>query len=122
MSNLPDPGSDGPAPRDERQPTPAELRSLGLLRVLVTLLTGTMILGIAALVTLLYLRLPGASSVTPPPPTLPDGLTLPAGATAQAVTAGQGWWAIVTAEGSILLYDGDGALMRELQAEELAPE
>jgi len=118
MSQLPEPG-----PAHERQPNPAELRGLALLRVLVTLLTGTMILGIVALVVLLYLRLPGASSDAPvAPPSLPDTLRLPEGAAAQAVTAGPGWWAIVTTEGDILLYGADGTLLRRVPAAELAPE
>ena len=104
---------------DERQPTPSELRGLTLLRGLVVALTATMIVGIVAMVALLYLRLPGGA--TPPaPPALPPGLVLPEGATAQAVTAGPGWWAIVTAEGDILIYDAAGALARRLSASELA--
>jgi len=103
----------------ERAPTAAELRGLRLLRVLVTVLTGTMIAGIVALVLLLYLRLPG--SATPAaPPALPDAIALPEGARAQAVTAGPGWWAVVTRAGDILIYDAGGALTRRIAASELA--
>jgi hypothetical protein len=118
MSQLPEPG----AP-DQRQPNPGEVRSLALLRVLVTVLTATMILGIVALVTLLYLRLPGGASDAPAAlPALPDTLRLPEGETAQAVTAGQGWWAVVTTGGDILLYGAEGALVRRVPAAELAAE
>ena len=80
-----------------------------------------MIAGIAAMVVLLYLRLPGgATASAPPAPALPDAITLPDGAHAQAVTAGPGWWAVVTGEGDILLYDAAGTLLRRIAAEELA--
>jgi hypothetical protein len=103
----------------ERAPTDAEMRGLRLLRVLVTVLTGTMIVGIAALVLLLYLRLPGPAT-SAAPPALPDAITLPEGARAQAVTAGPGWWAVVTQAGDILIYDASGAMTRRLRAAELA--
>ncbi|RDC75495.1 hypothetical protein DLJ49_00925 [Rhodovulum sp. 12E13] len=105
------------------------MRGLRLLRGLVTVLTATMIAGIAAIVVLLYLRLPGGATASAPPapaplpaqlPALPGSITLPEGARAQAVTAGPGWWAVVTRAGDILLYDAEGTLLRRIAAEELA--
>lgn len=120
MPDLPDP-SRSAAPR-AADPDPAELRGLKLLRVLVTILTATMIAGIVALVWLMYTRLPGGATASPPPPALPAAIALPEGATAQAVTAGPGWWAVVTVSGDILLYGADGALLRRIPAAELAGE
>ena len=110
---------------DERQPTPGELRGLRALRVLVTLLTVTMIAGIIALVALLYTRLPGGATAPAPPappvpPGLPEAIALPEGAAPQAVTAGPGWWAVVTRSGEVLFYDAEGALLRRIEAGELA--
>ncbi len=124
MPDLPDPDTD-PGPQ---APSPAELRGLRLLRVLVTILTGVMIVGIVALVVLMARGLdrmsPPAGQTparTPAPlPALPDTLELPAGASVQAVTAGPGWWAVVTQAGEILLFDADGALLRRIPAPELA--
>ena len=125
MPDLPDP-SRSPEPRPvatgAHAPDPAELRGLKLLRVLVTILTATMIAGIVALVWLMYTRLPGGATASPPPPALPAQIALPEGERAQAVTAGPGWWAVVTEGGDILLYDGDGALTRRIPVAELAGE
>ncbi len=104
---------------DAPEPAPADLRGLRFLRVLVTLLTATMIIGIVAMVALLYTRLPGASSA-PTVPNLPEALALPEGAVPQAVTAGPGWWAVVTDAGDILLFDADGAFLRRIEAAELS--
>ena len=119
MQDLPD----TPRRPDERRPTPDELRGLTLLRVLVTVLTATMIAGIVAMVLLLYTRLPGgASDGAARLPALPEAIALPAGEEAQAITAGPGWWAVVTRGGDILLYDAGGALLRRIAAAELAAE
>ena len=57
-------------------------------------LTATLILGVITVVVLLVIRLSALQSA--PPPVLPDALALPAGETAQAVTLGTGWVAVVT--------------------------
>ena len=95
------------APTDEELP----LALKGLQR-LVTVLTLTMIAGIGVIAALLIIRLSGPQS-----PTLPDQLTLPAGVEAQAITAGPGWYAVVTTGGRILIYGQDGALRREIDVE-----
>lgn len=90
---------------DAPSPEPANLR---FLRLLVTVLTTVMILGIAAVVGLLILRLS-----TPPRPTLPDAVTLPEGVRADAVTFGAGWYAVVTDAGTILIFDSATGELRQ---------
>ena len=102
---------------------PPEPRNLRFLRWLVIVLTGTMILGIATLVTLAVLRFP--RSEAPPPAStgllaapLPDGFRLPEGVEIEAVTRAQDWFAIVTRDGEILIYDAQsGALRQRLRPE-----
>lgn len=70
----------------------------------------TMIGGVIAVVTLLVTRLPDASAL----PALPAGLTLPGGATAQAVTFAEGWLAVVTTDGRLMIFSrADGRLISE---------
>lgn len=78
---------------------------LAWLRRLVTGLALVMALGILALVAILWLRLS-----QPPLPVLPDGLVLPDGARAAAVTFARDWTVVVTEAGEILLYDRSGGL------------
>lgn len=85
---------------------PPRLRSL---RILVTVLTGTMIAGVLTIVVLLVI------SMTRTPPVeigLPDTLTLPAGETATAFTQGRNWIGVVTLDGGgaerIHLFNRDG--------------
>ena len=67
-----------------------------------TVLTATMILGVLTIVALLVIRLQA-----PPPPVLalPDAIALPGGTEALAVTHGPSWYAVVTADQRILLFD-----------------
>jgi hypothetical protein len=83
--------------RMEADPPP-ELR---FLKLLVAALAATMIAGILAIVTLLALRLPGQ----PPPLALPEGLTLPPGARAEALSFGRDWVVVLTEDGAALVYD-----------------
>ena len=71
-------------------------------------LTLTMIGGVITVVTLIVTRMPLAT--TGVVPSLPDTVTLPDGATARAVTIGQGWFAVVTTGDVILIYNTDGTL------------
>ena len=84
--------------------------SLRFLKTLVTVLTITMILGVITVVAVLVTRLQQVS----PAPGLPAGLILPAGITAQAVTMGTGWIAIVTNDNRILIFDNDGTLLQDI--------
>ena len=89
----------------EGGPEPANLR---FLRRLVTVLTVVMIGGLVLVVGLLVQRL------RVPSVPVPEALALPDGATAQAVTRGPGWWAVVTTDGRILIFDAGGALAQEI--------
>ena len=84
--------------------------SLRLLKHLVTVLTITMIVGVITVVGVLVTRMPRPEAR----PALPPGFTLPAGATAQAVTFGTGWIAVVTQQNHILIYDPDGKLLQDV--------
>lgn len=83
---------------------------LRLLRWLVTGLAMVMGLGMVALVALLWLRLG-----QPMLPDLPDAITLPDNAQAQAVTFARDWIVVVTDAGEVLMYDRSGALRDRLQ-------
>ncbi|TFL18918.1 hypothetical protein DR046_07925 [Jannaschia formosa] len=92
----------------DKVPEPPNLR---FLRLLVTVLTSVMIVGLVIVVTLLVQRL------RVPSVTVPEALALPEGARAQAVTRGPGWWAVVTEDGRILIFDAAGTLVREIAVE-----
>lgn len=80
---------------------------------MVTALTGVMIVGIVAIVVLLALRLQRTDGAHLPP--LPATIALPQGIMARAVTAGPGWYAVVTDDDRILIYDAaSGALRRDI--------
>lgn len=71
----------------------------------------TMIGGVITVVGLLVTRLPMAGATAP---TVPTELALPAGTTAQAVTFGAGWTAIVTTDNRILIFGADGKMRQEI--------
>ena len=99
--------SEGPG--DEEISLPPELATL---RRLVTGLTAVMIAGFLLLITLLVIRLWTA----PAPLALPDEIVLPDGAEPLAVTTGPDWFAIVTRDERILIFDrADGALLQEVE-------
>lgn len=93
---------------DEPSLSDADARGLRFLKVLVTVLTATMILGMAVLVVLFATRFPDPRADRAPAALLPDTLRLPADATPLAVTAGPGWWIVVTEAGEVLVYDMAG--------------
>ncbi len=88
-------------PLDEQVPAeePANLR---FLRRLVTVLTATMILGVGLIAVLLVARLSQTPELT-----LPDTITLPGGARPIAITAAPNWYAVVTSNDEILIFDRD---------------
>ncbi len=89
---------------------PEGARTLRFLKTLVTVLTVTMIAGVLTITALLVIRLN-----TPTQLTVPASIDLPDGATATAFTRGVGWYAVVTADDRILIYDtDDGTLIQEL--------
>ncbi|WP_136685919.1 DUF6476 family protein [Falsirhodobacter xinxiangensis] len=84
---------------------------LRLLKGLVTVLTVAMIAGVIAVVWLLVTQLPRAMRAGPE---LPETISLPDGATAQAITFGQGFVAVVTDDRRILIFAPDGTLRQEV--------
>lgn len=88
---------------DANQGLPPGLR---FLKGLVITLMITMIVGVIAVVGLLVTRMPDATAA----PTLPETITLPDGLTAEAVTLGKGWFAIVTSDQKLLIYTTEGSL------------
>ncbi len=106
QSPQPGTGQNGAPGTGQPAPEPGNLR---FLRLLVTILTGTMIAGLLVLIALLVIRFPSAT--TP----LPDAISLPDGAQAQAFTVTPGWYAVVTTDDRILIYNrSDGALRQEI--------
>jgi hypothetical protein len=75
---------------------PANLR---FLRRMVTVLTAVMICGVLVVTTLLVTRLSGKR------PALPEIITLPDGKTASTFTQGDDWYAVVTTDNQILIFD-----------------
>lgn len=73
---------------------------LRFLKTLVIVLTVSMIVGVITIVALLVTRLQGGGALP-----VPDSIALPDGATAQAVTAGNDWYAVVTTDNRILIFD-----------------
>lgn len=87
-------------------PPPPGLR---LLQVLVTVLMLVMIFGIVGILGLIWHRYSNARAP------LPEVITLPSGATATAYTQGTDWYAVVTADDQILIFDrATGKIRREI--------
>ena len=95
------------APKGESADRPPELR---FLKLLVSVLAGTMILGLITIIALIVIRFPAAMS---PRPSLPGALTLPEGTRAEAVTMGRGWIAVVTDTDEILILDAKTGALRQ---------
>jgi hypothetical protein len=103
--------TDAPDPSRDPIPDPALPPGLRFLKGLVIVLTLTMIIGVITMVALLVTRMPQAFVSAPP---LPEGLSLPEGAKAQAVTFGTGWIAVVTTDNRIMIFGPDGKLRQEV--------
>ncbi|SPH18658.1 hypothetical protein DEA8626_02198 [Defluviimonas aquaemixtae] len=98
---------EAPVDTDAGTDLPPQLR---FLKALVTILSGTMIVGLITIVALIVIRFPTA---TAPRPALPDGIRLPEGEAARAVTFGSGWIAVVTEKDEILILDADSGALRQ---------
>ena len=95
----------------DNSPAPEGLPpSLRLLKGLVIVLMITMIVGVITVVGLLVTRMPKVSA----PIVVPDGLALPAGTKAMAVTMAESWIAVVTDDNRILIFGRDGTLRQEV--------
>lgn len=90
-----------------------EPANLKFLRRLVTALTATMMIGLVVLIGLIVIRLQTAAANPPSALALPDSITLPAGQSAQAFTRGSDWYAIVTGDDTILIYDVNSGALRQ---------
>lgn len=77
------------------------------LKRLVTALGVAMIAGFLVLIAALVIRL----NADPLP--LPDRITLPEGVTATAFTQGTDWFAVVTSDNRILIYDRTTSALRQ---------
>jgi hypothetical protein len=83
---------------------------LTYLKRLVTALAVVMIAGFVVLILTLVIRL------NAPAVAIPDEITLPDGQIAQAVTFGDGWYAVVTEDQTLLVFqESTGALLHEAQ-------
>lgn len=92
-----------------KAPEPVEPANLKFLRLLVTSLAAIMIVGVLVVIALLVTRLRDTG------PQLPAEITLPDGARATAFTQGQGWYAVVTDDNRLLVFNRtSGALVQEL--------
>ena len=79
---------------------------------MVMLLTAVMIGGVLVTFALIVIRLSDRI------PTLPEQIELPDGAKAQAVTIGNNWYAVVTDDSRILIFDKTtGRLRQEIPVE-----
>jgi len=95
------------SPAPDGNETPPSLR---FLKALVTTLAGTMIAGLITIIALLVIRFPTTTGARP---TLPDQIALPAGAQAEALTMGRDWYAVVTDQDQILIFDTATGSLRQ---------
>lgn len=90
-------------------PQPVDTALLKFLKVLVTVLTLTMIAGVVTIVVLIVIR------YRQTPPDFPSVLALPPGTTPEAYTQTKDWYAIVTQDSRILIYSrATSKLVREI--------
>ena len=96
---------------DESDPLPPSLRWL---KTLVTVLTVTMIFGLLTIVALLVIRLAGPASA-PAPATLqlPASISMPEGHRALSFTQGPDWFAVVSDQNEIFIFDGETGDLRQ---------
>lgn len=79
---------------------------------MVTVLTGTMIIGILSILALIVIRF----SSERPRFDLPTEITLPDGVHATGYTMSDGWYAVVTDSDEILIYDaGTNTLIQKIK-------
>ncbi len=74
-----------------------------------TALTATMIIGVVTIIVLLVIRL---QATTPTPP-LPAEITLPDGTKPQSFTQGGDWYAVITTDNEILIYNRSSGDLRQ---------
>ncbi len=74
------------------------------------LLTLTMIIGVITIVWVIVTRMPQAMQRAP---AMPEAIALPDGTRATAFTQGPDWYAVVTADDSILIFDRASGELRQ---------
>ncbi len=74
------------------------------------MLTATMICGLLVVIGLLVIRFSSKA------PYLPEAIALPGGAKAVAFTQGPDWYAVVTDDNNILIYDRTSGALRQTVA------
>lgn len=80
-----------------------------------TILTASMILGLVTIIVLIVIRVPNVIRTVEDPIPLPSELTLPDGTVATSFTQGQDWYAVVTQDNEILIFDrGDNSLRQTI--------
>lgn len=89
-----------------------DIPQLRFLRALVTVLAGVMIVGLLVLIVLIVIRF-REDRTAPALPALPEAIALPADARPLAVTAGPGWYLIVTEDHRALVFSPDGTRISE---------
>jgi len=89
---------------------PANLR---FLRILVTILTASMIGGLVTVIVLIVIKVPEVVKTNPMPLPLPDTITLPDGSRATNFTQGTDWYGVVTADNRILIFDRKTGKLRQ---------
>ena len=89
---------------------PANLR---FLRILVTILTASMIAGLVTIIVLIVIRVPNVIRTVEDPLPLPEAITLPEGVKAQTFTRGPNWYAVVTEDNEILIYDLESGELKQ---------
>lgn len=93
---------------DSPEPQPVDPALVKYLRLLVTVLTVTMIVGFLVIVFLFVTKFSDAFG-----PDLPAEIALPPGKTATAFTQGDTWFAVVTQDQTILIYDRETGDLRQ---------
>lgn len=96
-------------PNSEAQ-SPEAIPHLRFLKLLVAGLAVAMVIGLAAIIVILWTRLGAA-----PLPELPDSVSLPNGATAAAVTFAGDRLIVVTDGDEVLVYDSAGKLSQRIE-------
>jgi len=99
---------------DTPQQQPVDSGTVRYLRLLVTVLTVTMVVGFIIIVVLFVIRFSDAfGSDAADTFALPVGITLPEGTSATAFTQGKLWYAIVTDDDRILIFDRQSGALRQ---------
>ncbi|WP_420860715.1 DUF6476 family protein [Algirhabdus cladophorae] len=93
----------------DETPTPVEPANIRFLRRLVTGLTAVMIVGLVVMIALFVIRFWGGA----PAVTLPDQITLPDGVRVTAFTQGSDWYAVVTDQDKIMIFDRESGALRQ---------